>query len=369
MSSLAQRLAQPMATLRAILRGIGRVDGHHRPTSFCRFVGQDRPKRRPGRIVNGCSKAMIVHHAIDRKVFHGDQSIVIDQPTSQLMREVMPLEPQYAHAPGRPPGAPGLVPASLCRRPTAYVVPWPTPFLPGGKKRGFGICWPSDKVANFASPTSRTGGLRACWQRRHRYGTDESSPPLAGRTAADRAGLRAAFQGSVWTHLDQAHLAQTKGPLFERKAGRLRVGQAIVAALALVARKARVFTRLAATEEGLERQIDADPALYRRRTDAAQHHKRRSHATRRNYTPADPRQPTEGSSSQGVTQRRFLLASYPVGTLHAYSAIDVKGPALSKVRAVLIPALRAGCLIPKCSTVKEQLLDDARPHPMDNSYN
>ena len=38
---------------------------------------------------------------------------------------------------------------------------------------------------------------------------------------------------------------------------------------------------------------------------------------------------------------------------HAYSAIDVKGPALSKVRAVLNPE-QGKCLIPKCSTVLQR---------------
>ena len=105
-----------MPTLGAVLGGIGRVYGNHRPTSFCRFVGQDLPKLRPGRIVNRFSKAMIVNHAVDSQVLNRYAAVVIDQPTSQLMSEVMPLEPQYAHAPGRPPGEPGLVPASLGRR-------------------------------------------------------------------------------------------------------------------------------------------------------------------------------------------------------------------------------------------------------------
>ena len=55
--------------------------------------------------------------------------------------------------------------------------------------------------------------------------------PVALRRTVQVLGVPS--RSRCWANFYQAHLAQTKVQLFERKAGRLRVGQAIVAAFAL----------------------------------------------------------------------------------------------------------------------------------------
>jgi hypothetical protein len=53
MPALPERLRDMLAAGRTALRGAGRVHLDQRPTSFCRFVGQDRDKLAPASIVNG----------------------------------------------------------------------------------------------------------------------------------------------------------------------------------------------------------------------------------------------------------------------------------------------------------------------------
>ena len=93
MASLPKGFSKTVSTLGAVLRGIGRVDGNQRPTSFFRFAGQALPKLRPRRVVNGFGEAVIMHHAVDRQVFDSQRAVAADQPMRQLMGEVMPLEP------------------------------------------------------------------------------------------------------------------------------------------------------------------------------------------------------------------------------------------------------------------------------------
>ena len=237
MQTIRQSLSLPMTALRAVLRGIGRVDGDRYPTSFFRFVGQALPELRPCRVVNGFRKTTIMHHAIDSEVFNGDQAVVVHQPTRQLMRKVMALKPDTLMQPSY-----ALTRLGTLRRPFLCLVELAIGlgqfFLFLAKEAWAGYLLAVRQGSELASQSSSIPTASGLSGRLRLYVADDGSIPLAGGTAARRAGFRRPCKVSVLTNLDQADLAQAQPTRFKGKAGVLWVGQAVVAPLPLVARKA-----------------------------------------------------------------------------------------------------------------------------------
>lgn len=87
--SLRQRHDLLMMTLAAFLTGIGGVDSHILPASFCRFAGEFAEKCRPRSILNAFGETMVVGHAIDVQVLDADDPIHIDDLSAVLVCEIL----------------------------------------------------------------------------------------------------------------------------------------------------------------------------------------------------------------------------------------------------------------------------------------
>ena len=90
MDTFSQGLLLAMSTARTVLTRIGRIDRYKRPTGTCCLVREERSELGPRCIVNTFGEAMIVHHLIDRQVFHRNDVEVIDHATARLMGKVAP---------------------------------------------------------------------------------------------------------------------------------------------------------------------------------------------------------------------------------------------------------------------------------------
>ena len=79
-----------VAASRAVLRGIGRVDGKYLTTSTFSLRRKNRTKLRPCGVTDALGKAMIAEHIPDAQFFDGDDAEAIDNTACVLMAEVVP---------------------------------------------------------------------------------------------------------------------------------------------------------------------------------------------------------------------------------------------------------------------------------------
>ena|SRR5438105_15909176 len=87
-----ERHLLPMSTDAACLTRIGRVNFDQRAPSLFRFGAQLGKECRPGGICNAFGKTMIMHHPVDRQIFHTDDTEPINNLTAFLVGEVITPE-------------------------------------------------------------------------------------------------------------------------------------------------------------------------------------------------------------------------------------------------------------------------------------
>ena len=192
----------PMAALRAILRRVRRVHSHEGSTGPCCLVGQQVCELTPGGGVDALGQTLVVHHAVDRQVFHRDQLKGVDEPAAVLVREIAP-PPRTAlihtgdhFAPRRPLWRALLDFGAAARRTGERLL-----LLAEEARIGqLGACAEgSERLESYIYahllPSVRPRGWLSALTR-------EADVPLAGATPANGGGLGGAFQGTVVDQLD-----------------------------------------------------------------------------------------------------------------------------------------------------------------------
>src|SRR5690242_8625821 len=89
--ALRQRHFLPVSARATSLRCVGRIHLHELTPSLFRFVRQVEEELRPSRIQNAFGQAVIVHQAVRFQIFDHNHTVLVHNPPTLLMREVMPL--------------------------------------------------------------------------------------------------------------------------------------------------------------------------------------------------------------------------------------------------------------------------------------
>jgi hypothetical protein len=88
--AIIECLRDMLATRRTTLRCAGWIHPDQGPTSFCRFVGQDREELAPACVVDRFGQHR-ASQSFDVQVFNSDQPVLLDERTGRLVVEVAPL--------------------------------------------------------------------------------------------------------------------------------------------------------------------------------------------------------------------------------------------------------------------------------------
>ncbi len=255
--SFRQRHILPMMAPAAILRRVCWVNLDKLPTSFFRFARQLREKGRPRRIVNALSQTMIMGHAVDMQVLYRNDSELINNLTTPLMGEVV---------------TPELNPFVN----TCYNLTMLTPLRRSLCQFGMLALHFRQCLLFFAKET-RIGNLFTCREGCKRLQAHinpdlglihlkafrltlatERNIPLASRRAMHCTRLDFALDGPMIDHLDGANLGKGHTLIMGDAETALRVGETIIASIALETRISRLLPCLASAKERLESKVYAD---------------------------------------------------------------------------------------------------------------
>src|SRR6266699_4713706 len=226
-----------MSTPAAGLTAIGRIDSNVGPASFFRFAGQFAEKFRPTGIMNALRKTVVMRHAVDLQVFHTDDPKGIDDLAAFLMGEVISSKGD------------ALMHTSYClpvfttlrtsfRKFAVFTLDFGQGLLFLAEKAGVvylrAVRESSKRLESHVYPyLSRhlRQSLRVTFNRK-------GSIPLAGRGTADGEGFDLATNGPMQDNLEMTDARSIQLALGVHLESRLRVGDAVIAALALETREA-----------------------------------------------------------------------------------------------------------------------------------
>jgi hypothetical protein len=241
----------------AILRSIGRVDSHVSSASFFRFAGQFAEKRRPTGVMNALGQTMVVNHPIDVEVFDTDETIGVDNTTAPLMGEVIPFEGDALMHTGNRFAM--LAPLWCAFRQFGVLT------LDFGQ--GFLFLAEKARVVNFLPIGEGSKRLQPhvnpdlsrVLSKLLRFALHrEGSIPLAGAALADGEGFDLAPDLAVIDHLDGSHFGNHDPVVMRDAETGLGESETVIAVTPSETRIAGLLTRLDSSEEGFERQIDAN---------------------------------------------------------------------------------------------------------------
>ena len=256
MDALRQRFLLAVSALRAVLTCIGRVDRYHSLTSICCFVGEVGGKLRPGCIVNRLGQTVVMHHLIDREVFHRDDVKPVDDLAALLMGKIMaPIGNPFVHAAHDLAALPPL--RRALRRCRELALRALQVVFVGAQKFWTGRAFSRREGGETQQPHINPHGFssRRQWLRVHLAGNRDI--PFASRPPAYRAGLRDTFQGAMLDDTHGSHLRQLQRAIGQlAPAAILRKGHRIISPIATETRVARFFAGFAAAEERLKSQIN-----------------------------------------------------------------------------------------------------------------
>lgn len=247
----------PMMTPAAILAGIGGVDFESRSASFFRFAQQLIKKSRPTRIVNALGQAMIVNHAVRVQVFYTDHAVAIDDLAAMLVGEVISPEADTLMHP--------------CYRLTVLPAPWRAQGLLGMLAlhlcQGLFLLTEEARVLDFSAIGEGCEGFEAHIHPdvsrvfRQAFGfalNRETGVPLAGTAFLDSECFDLARKRAMQDDLEMPNAREDKLPKGIDLEPKLRIGEAIVAAFALEAGIARLFSGFDTPEKGFHGKIKPD---------------------------------------------------------------------------------------------------------------
>src|SRR5258706_5517858 len=254
-NTFTQRHGLPMMTPAALLTRVGRVDSHIPPASFFRFAGQFAEKLRPRGIMNALSQTMITRHALDMQIFDADDSMGINDLAALLMGEVVPSE-RYAFMDQ----SHGFAVFPSLSRPFHQFGMFPIHFGQGflflAEKTGVVYCCPiregSKRLESDIYPDLLRAFRKPLGVTFHRKG----SRPLARRGTADGERLDLATNGPMQDDLEVSNPRSIQLALLVHLEARLRVGEVVIAVLALETWEARFLCMgFDSAKEGFHGQI------------------------------------------------------------------------------------------------------------------
>jgi hypothetical protein len=269
-----QCLWNPVSTLRAQLAGVCRIYGNHYTRGTFSLLREDGAKHTPGGICDAFVQASLLAgsigqelprvfsvwlwlwpcaHVIDGQFLKGDQTVGVDNPSGELMYEVVPAVSDT------------LVDASdnfLC------LAAFSTPSLLESEftlcfRQGFFIYTEETRVydvllvvgdGEMVETDINTDPL---FGKRKRFSLGfhgKADKPLSSQPS-NRAGFDLTVYRSVKVGLNGSDLAEADR-LFESLETGLRVGDAIVLSSAFEARIARIFTGMNPAKESIEGKAD-----------------------------------------------------------------------------------------------------------------
>ena len=255
--ALRERHLLSMSTDAACLTRIGRIDFDELPTSFFRFAGQLSKECRPRGIDNAFSKAVVMHHAVDRQVFDTDDSKAINNGTGLLMGKVITpeldpfMDTGYNFAMLAPLGC------TFCQLRMFPLHLGKSLFFFPEKAwvRNFFTC--RERSKGFESNINTYAGFNGLKYARLTLAR-EADVPLARRRAMHRTRLDLALHGAMVDHLDGANLRESHTVIMGDGEPALRVGETIVASITLEPGIARLFSGFASAEECFKGKVNAD---------------------------------------------------------------------------------------------------------------
>lgn len=253
-ASLTQGHHLPMVAPATILGRIGRIDSYIMPASFFRFAGQFAEKSRPRGIMNAFRQTMIVGHTVHLQVFDADDPIRVDDLAAFLVGEVLPPELHTF--------------MDSCHRFTVLMA------------LGCTLCqfavlalYTSQSLLFFAKE-ARVGDLFTAGERGKRFESyinahlgrhigqakrftlhRERSVPLACTAFLDGECFDLSTDGSVPDDFEMPDARKGKLALLVDLETELRIGEAIIASLALETGIAGGLTRFDSAEEGFHGKI------------------------------------------------------------------------------------------------------------------
>lgn len=252
----------PVSASVAGLRGVGRIHFHaHSPGAFS-LDEKQRKEQRPGRVRDAFCETVVVNHAVHFQVFHSDKTKPVDDPPRLLVGEVKTAKRDAFMDAGN-----GLTPffslgralhgfaeSSLCLRQFLFI---------GAEEPGvvdsFSVR-PDGKHGECGQANIDTYLFGRLW---HRFWASdfagERNVPFARRGSANCAGLRFSFDGAVQYYFDRSDFGENEFVFYHKTTRRaLRKRHAVVAELATKTWVAWLLTSPDATEERLEREVDAN---------------------------------------------------------------------------------------------------------------
>jgi hypothetical protein len=261
-----------------ILRRVGRIHFDERSASFFRFArevikvlcipranaaiastyrsGSRIRRLRPRRVTDAFRKTMSMHHPVHMKVFNTDGSEGVDDRSTVLVREIVtsPFD-AFMHTSDD----------------LAMTAPLFRSFLQSGmfalhlRQRLFffaeearvGNLFPSGQRCKGLEANINANGQRAVLQSLRLAHDRKGDVPFPCRAAMNRTGLDRPFDRAVIDHLDRANLGEAHPIVLGETEAALRIGETLVATRPFKAGVAGLLSALAASEEGVEGQIDA----------------------------------------------------------------------------------------------------------------
>src|ERR1043166_4491198 len=239
--SLGQCQLLAVATLRTVLACIGWIYRYIQPTSICFFVGKVCSKLRPCCISDAFGKAMIMHHAIDGQVFHGDHSTSIDELATFLMGKIAtPISNTCMHLCHNQTALPPFRRAFECGRQLA-LGPFQI-FLIGMQELRTGGTFARREGSETEQPYINPYSFARRWEGLCLHFTDNRHVPFVCGRMSDGAGFGRAFQGAMLDHAQRANLRQLQDAISQLTAVTiLRKGHRIVPTVATKTWIARLF--------------------------------------------------------------------------------------------------------------------------------
>jgi hypothetical protein len=255
--SLTQGHRLPMVAPAAILGGVGRVHSDEHSASFFRFARELLKELRPCRVTDAFRKAMIMNHLLDMQIFHTDDPELVHDFATVLMGEVLASPCNTFMNPRDHPTMLAPFFRALCQ----------SGMLALDFCQGRLLLTKETGIVNFFARRKRRKGLESYinahlsrfFCKTFRFTHDgKADVPFVGRGASNGTGLDGAFDGTVRDHFHGANLREADTVVVGDAESRLRIGDAIIAPVALKARVSRFLARFAPTKERFIGQIDTD---------------------------------------------------------------------------------------------------------------
>ncbi len=248
METIAQILLNQRATDRTHLRRVARVDQDDTTSGSCCLLHRDHLV--PRSVADGLRQGVVLEHPF---VFKSSKAMMPNVFTSERLSLCAKSRRRLAMRSWIWATASRLLRQSGVSFSTVLSLRWARAKARSSfrKNRVVGDCCPIRKRRERLQSNVDADRLLGWWHRLHFSLDSETGEPFAGCGATNGQRLDGASDWPVQSNLDTANLGELQTIPFQSKA-KLRISEAVVAALATKTRIARLFPSFDAPEERLE---------------------------------------------------------------------------------------------------------------------